>query len=162
DVVRTVNDGNLILPAGDVRIGPTDYNIYTNSQLPDIPHIEALPLKTVGGASVLVRDVGEARDAEQIQTSVVHVDGQRSVYLPILKQGGDANTLAVVDGVKHALTGLADVPHQLAANVVFDQSQFVRKAIENLLHEGAIGLVLTGLMILIFLGSMRATVAVFL
>ena len=155
DVVRTVNDANLILPAGDVRIGPTDYSLYTNSQLPDTEEINALPLKTVGGASVLVRDVGEAKDAQQIQTSVVRVDGQRSVYLPILKQGGDTNTLAVVDGIQKAVRGLTDVPKELIARVVFDQSVFVRKAIENLLHEGGIGLILTGVMILLFLGSVQ-------
>ncbi len=162
DVVRTVNDSNLILPAGDVKIGPTDYNLYTNSQLPSTEAIDALPLKTVKGALVLVRDVGQAKDAQQIQTNVVRVDGQRSVYLPVLKQGGDTNTLAVVDGIKKAVSMLTDIPKQLVATVVFDQSLFVRKAIENLLHEGGIGLVLTGLMILLFLGSMRATVAVFL
>ena len=105
---------------------------------------------------------GEARDAQQIQTSVVRVDGQRSVYLPILKQGGDTNTLSVVDGVQKAVRGLTDVPKELVARVVFDQSVFVSKAIENLLHEGGIGLILTGVMILLFLGSVRATVAVFL
>jgi hydrophobic/amphiphilic exporter-1 (mainly G- bacteria), HAE1 family len=162
DVVRTVNDANLILPAGDVKIGPTDYSLYTNSQLPDTNEINALPLKTVGNASVLVRDVGHASDAQQIQTNIVRVDGQRSVYLPILKQGGDTNTLAVVDGIQKAVQGLTDIPKQLVARVVFDQSLFVRRAIENLLHEGGIGLVLTGVMILLFLGSMRATVAVFL
>jgi HAE1 family hydrophobic/amphiphilic exporter-1 len=162
DVVRTVNDANLILPAGDVRIGPTDYSLYTNSQLPNTDEINALPLKTVGGASVLVRDVGQAKDAQQIQTNVVRVDGQRSVYLPILKQGGDTNTLAVVDGIQKAVGGLTDIPKQLKARVVFDQSLFVRRAIENLLHEGGIGLLLTGVMILLFLGSLRATVAVFL
>src|SRR5713226_3187534 len=76
DVVRTVNDSNLILPAGDVRIGPYDFNIYANSQLRDIEDINRLPLKTVNGASVLVADVGEAKDAAQIQTSMVRVDGQ--------------------------------------------------------------------------------------
>ena len=121
-----------------------------------------MPLKTVGQSSVLVQDVGRAVDAQQIQTNIVRVDGQRSVYLPILKQGGDTNTIAVVDGVKEAIAKLVDVPKQLIAKVVFDQSVFVRMAIENLLHEGAIGLVLTGLMILLFLGSMRATAAVFL
>ena len=90
------------------------------------------------------------------------MDGQKSTYLPVLKQGGDTNTIAVVDGVRKAIAGLTDVPKNLIANVVFDQSVFVRKAIENLLDEGAIGLVLTGLMILLFLGSMRATAAVFL
>ncbi len=162
DVVRTVNDSNLILPAGDVRIGNTDYNLYTNSQLPTTNEINALPLKTVNGASVLVADVGRAEDAQQIQVNVVRVDGQKSVYLPVMKQGGDTNTIAVVDGVKKAIAALTDVPKQLSAKVVFDQSIFVKTAIETLLNEGAIGLFLTGCMVLLFLGSVRATAAVFL
>ena len=162
DVVRSVNDANLILPAGDVKIGPFDYSLYANSQISLVDDINRLPLKTVDGASVLVGDVGRARDASQIQNNIVRVDGQPSVYLPVLKQGGDANTIAVVDGIKEAVSHLLDVPRQLVAKVVFDQSVFVRNAIENLIHEGAIGLVLTGLMILVFLGSLRATVAVFL
>jgi multidrug efflux pump subunit AcrB len=162
DVVRTVNDSNLILPAGHVVVGPYDYSLYTNSQLDTINDINRLPLKTVDGASVMVGDVGQAQDASQIQNSVVRVDGQRSVYLPILKQGGDVNTIAVVDGVKRAVSKLLDVPKSLVTSVIFDQSVFVKTAITNLLHEGAIGLVLTGLMILVFLGSLRATAAVFL
>ncbi|MEO8627745.1 MAG: efflux RND transporter permease subunit [Betaproteobacteria bacterium] len=162
DVVRAVNDANLILPAGHVVIGPFDYSLYTNSQVDSISEINQLPLKTVGGASVLVADIGQARDAAQIQNSVVRVDGQRSVYLPILKQGGDVNTIAVVDGVKRAVSRLLDVPKSLVTSVIFDQSVFVKTAITNLLHEGAIGLVLTGAMILVFLGSFRATAAVFL
>ncbi|HYM79138.1 MAG TPA: efflux RND transporter permease subunit [Candidatus Dormibacteraeota bacterium] len=162
DVVRTVNDSNLILPAGDVKIGPIDYNLYTNSQVPTADEINGMPIKTVGQASVLVGDVGRAKDAQQIQTNIVRVDGQRSVYLPILKQGGDSNTIAVVDGIRDAISKLVDIPKQLVAKVVFDQSAFVKMAIDNLLHEGAIGLVLTGLMVLLFLGSMRATAAVFL
>ena len=162
DVVHAVNQSNLILPAGDVKIGPYDYNLYTNSLVPTATAIDDMPLKTVGQASVLVRDVGKALDAQAIQTNIVRVDGQRSVYLPILKQGGDTNTIAVVDGIKEAISKLVDIPKQLIAKVVFDQSIFVRMAIENLLHEGAIGLVLTGVMILLFLGSLRATAAVFL
>jgi len=162
DVVRTVNDNNLILPAGDVKIGPIDYNLYTNSQVPTAEQINSMPIKTVGQASVLVGDVGQAKDAQQIQTNVVRVDGQRSVYLPILKQGGDSNTISVVEGIREALAHLVDIPKQLMAKVVFDQSAFVKMAIDNLLHEGAIGLVLTGVMVLLFLGSMRATAAVFL
>jgi hydrophobic/amphiphilic exporter-1 (mainly G- bacteria), HAE1 family len=162
DVVRTVNDSNLILPAGDVKIGPIDYNLYTNSQLPTTEEINHLPLKTVGNSSVMVQDVGKAMDGHAIQTNIVRVDGQPSVYLPILKQGGDTNTISVVNGIQEAVSGLTGVPKQLVAKVVFDQSVFVKKAIDNLLHEGAIGLVLTGLMILLFLGSMRATAAVFL
>src|SRR6267154_4361952 len=162
DVVRTVNESNLILPAGDVKIGPIDYNLYSNSQAPTAKFINGIPLKTIGQSSLLVGDVGKAVDASAIQTNIVRVDGQASVYLPILKQGGETNTIAVVDGIKEALQHLVDIPKQLITRVVFDQSLFVKTAIANLLREGSIGLVLTGLMILLFLGSMRATLAVFL
>src|SRR5215475_12164311 len=162
DVVREVNSSNLILPAGDVKIGPFDYNLYSNSQASAVSTINTIPLKTVGTSSVLVGDVGKAVDAQAIQTNIVRVDGQPSVYLPILKQGGDTNTIAVVDGIRDALRKLVDIPKQLITRVVFDQSLFVKTAIHNLMQEGAIGLVLTGLMILLFLGSMRATAAVFL
>src|SRR5437764_194310 len=161
DVLRSINVANLILPAGDVQLGQLDYSIYTNSQLRSIVDINHLPLKTVGQSTVRVEDVGYAKDAEQIQTNLVRVDGQRSVYVPVLKQGGDTNTIAVVDGIKEAVQHLFDVPKQLITKVVFDQSVFVKTAIETLLHEGGIGLLLTSVMILVFLGSMRATVAVF-
>jgi multidrug efflux pump subunit AcrB len=161
DVVRTVNRSNLILPAGDVPIGSLDYNIYTNSQLPTVEEISQLPLKVVDGSIVRVADVGYAKDAKQIQTNVVRIDGKRSVYTPVLKQGGDTNTIAVVDGVRNTVQHLVDVPKNLVTDVLFDQSRFVKTAIQTLLHEGAIGLVLTSVMILVFLGSMRATVAVF-
>ena len=161
DVVRTVNRSNLILPAGDVPIGALDYNIYTNSQLPSIAEIDQLPLKVVGGSIVRVGDVGYAKDSRQILTSIVRVDGKRSVYTPVLKQGGDTNTIAVVDGVRDVVKHLVDVPKELVTNVLFDQSRFVKTAIRTLLDEGAIGLFLTSVMILVFLGSMRATVAVF-
>jgi multidrug efflux pump subunit AcrB len=162
DVVRAVDNANLILPAGDAKIGPYDYNIYSNSQFRDVKGINALPLKTVGQSTVTVADVGHAEDAHQIQTNVVRVDGQHSVYLPILKQGGDTNTIQVVDGVKEVLSRLTDIPKELAPRLVFDQSLFVKRAIETLLHEGGMGLLLTALMVLIFLSSLRATVAVFL
>jgi len=162
DVVRTVNESNLILPAGDVKIGPFDYNIYTNSQLNDVEDINQVPLKMVNNSPVLVKDVGFAKDGSAIQYNIVRVDGQPSVYLPVFKQGGDANTIAIVEGIKNATKDLLDVPKSLVTNVVFDQSVFVKTAIETLLHEGAIGLVLTGVMILVFLGNFRATLAVFL
>jgi multidrug efflux pump subunit AcrB len=160
DVVRAVNDSNLIIPAGDLQIGPRDYSIYTNSQLDTIAEINELPIKIANGAPVRIADIGVAKDAQQIQTSIVRVDGVRSVYLPVLKQGGDSNTLSVVDGVRRVVGDLLDVPASFSTRVVFDQSRFIRTAIQNLLHEGAIGLVLTSIMILVFLGSMRATVAV--
>jgi hydrophobic/amphiphilic exporter-1 (mainly G- bacteria), HAE1 family len=162
DVVRQINESNLILPAGDVKIGPFDYNLYSNSQAPSAAAINEMPLKSVGQSSVLVGDVGKAMDANAIQTNIVRVDGQPSVYVPILKQGGDTNTIAVVEGIKDALKNLVDIPKQLKTRVVFDQSLFVKTAISNLIREGSIGLILTGVMILLFLGSIRATAAVFL
>jgi multidrug efflux pump subunit AcrB len=161
DAVRSLNRANLILPAGDVQLGQLDYNIYTNSQLRTVGEINRLPLRTVGQTPVRVSDIGHAEDAQQIQTNIVRVDGQRSVYVPVLKQGGDTNTIAVVNGIKQAVQHLFDVPKNLVTRVVFDQSVFVKTAIETLLHEGAIGLFLTSVMILIFLGNMRATLAVF-
>jgi multidrug efflux pump subunit AcrB len=161
DLVRSITSQNLILPAGDVQIGNLDYNIYANSQLSTIEEINSLPIKMEGLTPVRVADIGHAEDSHQIQTNIVRIDGQRSVYLPILKQGGDTNTIAVVDGIRSALGKLVDIPEQLVTKVVFDQSLFVKTAIETLIHEGALGLVLTSLMILVFLGSMRATVAVF-
>jgi multidrug efflux pump subunit AcrB len=162
DVVRAVNNANLILPSGDVKLGPFDYTLFTNSQFRTIPEINQIPLRAVGQSTVRVADVGRAEDGHQIQVNIVKVDGQPSVYLPVMKQGGDTNTIAVVDGVKDMVGKLVDVPEQLVASVVFDQSLFVKRAIETLLHEGSIGLILTGVMVLVFLGSLRATAAVFL
>ncbi len=162
DVVRSVNEANLILPAGDAKIGPYDYNIYTNSQIEDVADIDNVPIKTVGNSYVTIGDIGSAQDAHTIQTNIVRVDGQRSVYLPVMKQGGNTNTISVVNGVRDVLSHLVDVPGQLVANVVFDQSEYVKKAIWTLIHEGATGLFLTAAMVLLFLGSLRGTVAVFL
>ena len=113
DVVRTVNRSNLILPAGDVPIGSLDYNIYTNSQLPTIAG-DRSTCRSKSSADRIVRvdDVGYASDSHQIQTSVVRVDGKRSVYTPVLKQGGDTNTIAVVDGVRNVVQHLVDVPKE--------------------------------------------------
>jgi multidrug efflux pump subunit AcrB len=162
DVVTAVNDSNLILPAGDVRIGSKDYNIYANSQFPDAKSMNDMPLKSVGNSSVLVGDVGKAVDSGALQYNIVRIDGQRSVYVPIFKQGGDSNTIEIVDGIKAAVKKLVDIPTALKTAVVFDQSVFVKLAIANVTREAVIGLVMTGVMILVFLGSPRATVAVLL
>jgi multidrug efflux pump subunit AcrB len=162
DVVNAVNNSNLILPAGDVKMGPFDYYVYSNSLVDDMEQLGKVPVKTVGNSWVTVNDIGKAEDANQIQYNLVRVDGQRSVYLPIMKQGGDTNTIAVVQGIRDAIQHLYDIPKQLKSAVVFDQSAFVKEAIKTLLHEGVIGLALTSLMIFIFLGSFRATSAVFL
>ncbi len=113
-------------------------------------------------ANVLVGDIGQAKDAGQLQTNIVRVDGQESVYIPILKQGGNSNTITIVDGVKAAVQHLLDIPSVLKTDVVFDQSIFVKIAVKNVINEGTIGLCLTALMILLFLGNVRATVAVLL
>jgi multidrug efflux pump subunit AcrB len=160
DVVSSVNSSNLILPAGDVRIGSKDFNIYANSQFPDANSMNQMPLKTVGNSSVLVADVGKAVDSGALQYNIVRIDGQRSVYVPIFKQGGNSNTISIVDGIKAAIKKLVDIPESLKTAVVFDQSIFVKLAISNVAREATLGLVLTGVMILIFLGSPRATIAV--
>src|SRR6516165_1978093 len=162
EVVSAVNSSNLILPAGDVKIGPFDYYVYSNSLVDNMDQLGKVPVKTVGSSWVSVNDLGKAEDANQIQYNLVRVDGQRSVYLPIMKQGGDTNTIQVVDGMREMIGHLFDIPKQLKATVVFDQSAFVKEAIKTLLHEGLLGLLLTSLMILVFLGSFRATSAVFL
>ena len=162
DVVQSVNNSNLILPAGDVRVGSKDFNIYANSQFPDANSMNQMPLKSVGNASVLVADIGKAVDSGALQYNIVRIDGQRSVYIPVFKQGGNSNTITIVDGMKAAITHLVDIPASLKTAVVFDQSVFVKLAIGNVTREAAIGLVLTAAMILIFLGSPRATIAVLL
>src|SRR5487761_706834 len=146
DVVHAVNSSNLILPAGDVRIGSKDYNIYANSQFPDAKTMNSMPLKSVGNSSVLVADVGKAEDSGALQYNIVRIDGQRSVYVPIFKQGGNSNTISIVNGIKTAIKKLVDIPSSLRTAVVFDQSVFVKLAIGNVVREAAIGLLLTGMM----------------
>ena len=162
DVVDAVNQSNLILPAGDVKMGPYDYFVYSNSLVDQAKDLNDVPIKTVGTSWVTVGDVGKAEDANQIQYNIVRVDGQKSCYIPIMKQGGDTNTIEVVNGVRDLIGHLFDIPKQMTATLVFDQSTFVKEAIKTLLHEGLIGLLLTSLMILLFLASFRATAAVFL
>jgi multidrug efflux pump subunit AcrB len=162
DVVDAVNNSNLILPAGDVKIGPTDYYVYSNSLVENVRDLDSVPIKTVGTRWVSVGDVGEAKDASQLQYNIVRIDGQKSAYIPIMKSGGDSNTIQVVNDVRGLVQHLFDIPKQLVTSIVFDQSVFVKEALNTVLHEGLIGLALTSLMILLFLGSMRATGAVLL
>src|SRR5579871_5993173 len=162
DVVGAVNNSNLILPAGDVKMGPYDYFVYSNSLVNNMDELNKLPLKVDGHSWVTVSDVGKAEDSHGIQTNIVRIDGQKSAYIPVMKQGGDSNTIAVVDGVRELIKHLYDIPKQMVTSVVFDQSVYVKEAIRTVLHEGFLGLILTSLMILIFLGSFRATSAVLL
>jgi len=162
DVVNSVNNSNLILPAGDVKMGPYDYFVYSNSLVDNMKQLGEVPVKVKGHSWVTVDDIGKAEDAHGIQTNIVRIDGQKSAYIPIMKQGGDTNTIAVVEGVRQLIKHLYDIPKQMVTGVVFDQSVYVKEAIRTVLHEGFLGLILTSLMILIFLGSFRATSAVLL
>jgi multidrug efflux pump subunit AcrB len=162
DVVHAVNNFNLILPAGDVKMGPFDYYVYSNSLVDNMGQLNAMPIKAVGDSWVRVEDVGTAEDSSATQYNIVRVGGQRSSYIPIMKQGGDTNTIEVVEGVKKLIGHLFDIPKQMTAELLFDQSNFVKEAIKTVLHEGLMGLVLTSIMILLFLGNFRATSAVLL
>ncbi len=162
DVVKAVNESNLILPAGDVKMGPYDYYVYSNSLVDNMKQLNDVPIKAVGDSWVRVCDVGKAEDSSATQYNIVRVDGQKSSYIPIMKQGGDTNTLEVVNGVRKLIAHLYDIPKQLKTSLLFDQSVFVREAIKTVLHEGFIGLALTSIMILLFLGNVRATSAVLL
>jgi multidrug efflux pump subunit AcrB len=162
DVVGALNDSNLILPAGDVKIGPTDFYVYSNSLVKNVADLNSVPIKTVGTSWVSVGDIGEAKDASQLQYNIVRIDGQKSAYIPIMKSGGDSNTIQVVNDVRNLTEHLFDLPKQLVTSIVFDQSVFVKEAINTVLHEGVTGLVLIGVIILVFLGSARATGAVLL
>src|SRR5580692_10874482 len=162
DVVDAVNDSNLILPAGDVKIGSSDYYVYSNSLVQNVPDLDSVPIKTVDTRWVSVGDIGQAKDSSQLQYNIVRIDGQKSAYIPIMKSGGDSNTIQVVNDVRNLTEHLFDLPKQLVTSIVFDQSVFVKEAINTVLHEGATGLVLIGVIILVFLGSGRATGAVLL
>ena len=162
DVVHKLNDANLIIPAGDAKIGDTDYFVDTNSLIEDPERINDVPVKVGGGqAPVLVRDIGHAEDAAQIQQNIVRINGQRSVYVPVLKQG-NANTIAVVDGIRGMLPKVFGLPEGMKLQSIFDQSGYIRAAVESLEHEAGSAAVLASLMILIFLGSFKSTFAIFL
>jgi multidrug efflux pump subunit AcrB len=162
DVVHSINDANLIIPAGDAKIGDTDYFVRTNSMIEDPGRIDEVPVKVgAGQAPVLVRDIGHAADAAQIQQNVVRIDGQRSVYVPVLKQG-TANTISVVDGIRSLLPKVTGLPAGMKLHAIFDQSTYIRAAIESLEHEAGSAAVLASVVILLFLGSFQSTFAIFL
>jgi multidrug efflux pump subunit AcrB len=162
DVVHALNSENIIIPAGDAKIGDTDYFIDTNSMIENARRIDRVPVKIgAGEAPVLVRDIGHAEDASQIQQNVVRINGQRSVYIPVLKQG-NANTIAVVDGVKALLPKVFGLPNGMKLNAIFDQSTYIRSAIESLEHEAGSAAILASLVILLFLGNFKSTVGIFL
>jgi multidrug efflux pump subunit AcrB len=160
DVSNALANQNLILPAGDVKIAEKDYQIRVNSSPRILDEMNALPVKVVNGATVYLRNVAQVRDGYSVQTSIVRTNGTRGALITVMRNG-KASTLAVVNNVKKALPKiLAGLPTALNVRQMFDQSLFVRAAINGVVREAVSAACLTGLMILIFLGSWRSTVIV--
>ena len=160
DVGNAIAAQNQINPVGFAKIGTFQYNIELNNSPATIDAFNDLPVKTVNGATIYMRDVAHVRDGSAPQQNVVHVDGKRAVLMSVLKNGA-TSTLAIVQGVKDKLPGLTStLPPQLKVLPVGDQSIFVRAAISGVIKEGAIAAALTSLMILLFLGSWRSTVII--
>jgi CzcA family heavy metal efflux pump len=160
DVQIAFANQNQITPTGTIKIGRYEYVVNLNNAASTVADMNNLPIKTVNGATVLLRDVAHVRDGSPPQTSVVHVDGNRAVLTTILKNG-NASTLDVVQGIRNLLKVLrTQLPDTLKIDVLNDQSLFVKAAINGVVREGAIAAGLTSLMILLFLGSWRSTVII--
>jgi multidrug efflux pump subunit AcrB len=160
DVVNALNAQNLILPSGTTKIGGTEYAVELNSTPKLLEELADLPIRTVNGALIRVRDVAQVRDGYQPQQNIVRNEGVRGALLTIYKTGG-ASTLDVVKGVKQALPRvLRGLTADLDVKEFADQSIFVRAAISGVVREGVIAAALTALMILLFLGSWRSTLII--
>ncbi|MBV8818748.1 MAG: efflux RND transporter permease subunit, partial [Acidobacteriaceae bacterium] len=160
DVANAMALQNLILPAGTAKFGDRDYQIKLNSSPRAVQELNDLPIKVINGAPVYIRDVAQVRDGYNVQTNVVRTNGRRGALLTVLKNGR-ASTLDIVDAVRNRLPKiLAGLPRELEVRQLFDQSLFVRASIQGVLREALIAALLTGLMILLFLGSWRSTVIV--
>src|SRR3954463_927387 len=160
DVNAALGSQNVIVPTGTAKIGANEYPIVLNASPDLLGQLEAIPVKVVNGTTVYVRDVAHVRDGYSPQTNIVHVEGQRSVLMSILKQGS-ASTLDVVRHVREVLPAtLARLPKDLKVALMFDQSLFVRASIDGVVKEALIAAGLTALMLLVFLGSWRSTVIV--
>ena len=160
DVNNALGLQNVILPTGTAKMGVEEYPVVINSSPEVISELGNLPIKSVNGTTVYIKDVANVRDGYAPQTSMVHVSGGRSVLMSILKNG-NASTLDVVDRIKEMLpTTMTKVPKELKASLLFDQSVFVRAAVSGVVKEAAIAAGLTALMILLFLGSWRSTLIV--
>ncbi|MET0342083.1 MAG: efflux RND transporter permease subunit, partial [Polyangiales bacterium] len=160
DVIDAVGVQNLTLPTGSIKMGTQDYPVLLNSSTDTVDALNSLPIHTVKGRTVTLGDVSNVRDGFAPQTSVVHANGKRAVVMPILKTPG-ASTLDVVDRVRAALPMvMTTVPKELKVTPLFDQSVFVRAAVDGVVHEAIVAASLTALMMLLFLGSWRSTLIV--
>ena len=161
---REVNDAvtvqNLVLPNGRARMADMDYRVTLNNSPSVVDRLNDIPIKTVNGVPIYIRDVAHVHDGYATQTDVVRTNGVRGTLLTILRNG-NASTLDIVNGIKKLLPGIqASAPPGMKINLLFDQSTFVSRAIESVLHEGLIAACLTGAAILLFLGSWRSTLIV--
>ena len=162
DAVNAINATNQILPSGDAKIGPYDWYIYSNGQIPSPEALNQVPIKIgPSQAPTYFGDIGNVQKASAIQYNQVLIDGKPSVYIPILKQTG-ANTLAVINGIEHATQQVTGLPSNMKVGTLFSQAGTILDAVHALEHEAMSGALLASLMILIFLGSYRSTFAIFL
>ncbi len=160
DIVNAVNAQNIILPTGTIKLGPTEYNVEMNGTPQTIAELNDLPVKTVNGATLYMRDVAHIRDGFAPQTNIVRQDGNRGALMSMYKNG-NASTLDIVKGIKNIVVQAAQaLPPELKITSLFDQSLFVRASIQGVLREGLIAAALTAVMILIFLGDWRPTIVI--
>ena len=160
DVSNAMAAQNLILPAGTAKVGDREYIVQMNSSPKDVEGLNALPIREQNGAIVYIRDVAQVRQGHAVQTNIVRKDGSHAALLPILRHG-EASTLDIVEGIKDKLKqATAGLPGSLDVRQLFDQSVFVKAAMSGVVREAAIAAGLTGLMILLFLGSWRSTLIV--
>jgi multidrug efflux pump subunit AcrB len=161
DVSNAINAQNVTLPSGSLKVGDRDYTVSTNASPTNVPALNDLPVKVVNGAMVYIRDIGQVRDGAVVQQNTVRADGEPSVLLTIMKTGS-VSTLQIVDEIKSRILPVtrAAAPPGMQIRELFDQSVFVRASIDGVLREAVIAAALTGLMILLFLGSWRSTVII--
>ncbi|GAB2546948.1 efflux RND transporter permease subunit [Rhodanobacter koreensis] len=160
DVVAAIGAQNLILPAGTEKVGDIEYSVRLNGSPQQISELNDAPIRTVNGITTYIRDVAHVHDGSPPQTNVVRVNGQRAVLMSILKIG-NASTLDIVDSLHRMLPRIrAAIPKNLQVEAISDQSLFVRAAVSGVIREGVIAAALTGLMILLFLGSWRSTLII--
>jgi len=168
DVVQSLKQQNVLVPTGNAKFGDTDYQVVSNAMEAKVTSLNDVPIKTDGQAVVFMRDLGEVKDSSQIQTNSVRINGRRQVYIPIYRQPG-ANTISIVNAIKSELGTILDRLKEederakdLALEVVMDQSTYVRSSITSLQIAALLGAALAGLVVLVFLRSLRSTFVIVL
>jgi multidrug efflux pump subunit AcrB len=168
DVVASLKAQNVLVPTGNAKFGDIDYQIISNAMEPEVHSLNDIPIKTDGQAVVFMRDVGEVKDSSQIQSNSVRINGRRQVYVPIYRQPG-ANTISIVNGIKQALPSILNRLREkdakakdMSLEVVMDQSTYVRSSINGLQVAATLGALLAGVVVLVFLRSLRSTFVIIL